>query len=285
VVSPLGFAVTGTLDPSSDLGASPTDRITNDNTPTFSGQTAPGAPVQVFAERVEDQILGGIRAAQAPISLGQTVADATGRWFLTSSVPLAEESYAITVKASLPGVTVAATTSLGSLIVDTVGPRIQGVALQPRRGRITLTVQDDRVGMDVSTVIAAGRYKVSRYLSPIPPRPLAVTAVEASAVATSGTPQVVTLVLNGGRRIAHARLRLIAEGLADLAGNLLDGEFAGNFPTGDGQPGGAFVVRQDTARGRVSPPRALDAAGRPLAVSYPLPTAAQRLRWAPPRRR
>ena len=30
-------------------------------------------------------------------------------------------------------------------------------------------------------------------------------------------------------------------GLTDLVGNPLDGEFSGQFPTGDGKPGGVFI--------------------------------------------
>jgi hypothetical protein len=38
-------------------------------------------------------------------------------------------------------------------------------------------------------------------------------------------------------------IRILAAGSTDLAGNPLDGEFRGAYPTGNGRPGGDFVLR------------------------------------------
>ncbi|HEX8199475.1 MAG TPA: Ig-like domain-containing protein, partial [Isosphaeraceae bacterium] len=62
-------APTLTLDPASDRGLSSTDRVTNDNTPTFIGRATPGARVQIIAQRIDQA---------APAVVSQATADASG---------------------------------------------------------------------------------------------------------------------------------------------------------------------------------------------------------------
>jgi hypothetical protein len=70
-------------------------------------------------------------------------------------------------------------------------------------------------------------------------------------------------------------------GVRDRAGNPLDGEFNGGDPSGDGVPGGAFMVRLGFDGRRVFPPMEVPpevAAQVPLGPLALLQRAARRLR-------
>jgi hypothetical protein len=72
------------LDPASDLGASNSDNITSDTTPTFNGTAAAGSTVALFAGTAQ---------------VGTVVAGGGGAWTITSSL-LAAGTYAFTAKAT-----------------------------------------------------------------------------------------------------------------------------------------------------------------------------------------
>jgi hypothetical protein len=77
------------LTTASDTGASNTDNITADQTPTFAGAGASAnARVVVFADG-------------AP--LGETTADATGNWIFTPSANMAAGTYSIQWAQGPPG--------------------------------------------------------------------------------------------------------------------------------------------------------------------------------------
>ena len=69
----------------SDTGVSPTDRITNDNTPTFTGAAPVGMTITVYANGV---------------SIGSTVTGAGGVWSVTPVAALGDGVHAITAVAS-----------------------------------------------------------------------------------------------------------------------------------------------------------------------------------------
>ena len=72
------------LDAASDSGASNSDNVTNDTTPTFSGTAEPGATVSVY---------------DGAVLLGTTVATAGGTWSFTSGA-LAEGPHSISATAT-----------------------------------------------------------------------------------------------------------------------------------------------------------------------------------------
>ena len=62
-------------------------------------------------------------------------------------------------------------------------------------------------------------------------------SIASIAVTTTGTNATVVLTLNGGKRLPKkVQLTITSGGIADVAGNALDGEFLGKFPTGDHAP-------------------------------------------------
>jgi hypothetical protein len=265
------IVLTGQLNPSSDTGVSSSDAITSDNQPRFSGIAAPSSIIRLFAEPVS----GG-----SAIALGQTAADASGAWQITSN-QLPDGSYAVVATAvDSAGHNPTQTTLLPAahpLVIDTVGPRVTGVVFSPAHGQVALTFQDDRSGLDLASLRNAAHYVLS--LSPSRPRTAAsgtllVTAITMQAPVVPTAPEPVVLTFNHGRPLRSGTYTLTifaaagtgpgGTGVRDLAGNALDGEFYGAFPSGDGVPGGNFVARLETVGHRVRAPKSAVGTVAPL---------------------
>jgi PKD repeat protein len=261
-VAGLPIVLTGQLDPSSDTGASNSDGITRDDQPRFTGSSSPFSIIRLFASPA---------AGGNAVLLGQTAADAGGAWQITSSL-LADGSYIVFATALDPsGHNPTETTILPAahpLVVDTVGPTVTGVVIDRARGQVAITFQDDRSGLDqaalrnpVSYIVTTPRSAASGALR--------VTRVTLLGAASPTAPVKAVLTLSGGRPLPSATYTVTVRSargtlrIRDLAGNALDGEFAGTFPSGDGTPGGNFVARLDSVSHRVlaaAPARVLAAA-------------------------
>ena len=239
--------VTGVLSPGSDRGTSGSDNITNVNQPTFAGTAPPGSTVRLFAQP----------AGQGPVLVGATTAGVGGDWTLTVG-PLADGTYTIsattTDQAGQTGLPtpLLSSESRGPLVIDTVAPRITGVPIAPRIGGISVYYRDDRSGMDQASLTDAAHYA----LIPLQARRARfLTRVEMPSPEAGPTDlQAVAVTINNGRRLprGQAQLTIISGGVADRAGNALDGEYSGSFPSGNGQPGGDFVARYSTDGRRAS---------------------------------
>jgi len=139
--------------------------------------------------------------------------------------------------------------------VSHVGPKVTGVSVDRKKGRIVVTFQDfgglndTGVGLDMASVVDAGNYQlVAAHHLRVRADRVAVVAVTPRT--TAGTQ---TVILSVTRRtytqVGPYSLRIDSaspadpNGIQDNAGNALDGEFSGTFPSGNGVPGGDFVVR------------------------------------------
>jgi hypothetical protein len=102
----------------SDTGASSTDNVTNDTTPTFSGTSQPGVTsVELFANAA---------------SVGTAVPDASGNWIVTSSA-LSAGTYSFTAVATNgdgPG----GTSSGLDVTIDTTAPTVTNVTSSTANG-------------------------------------------------------------------------------------------------------------------------------------------------------
>jgi virginiamycin B lyase len=241
----LPVMVTGALTAASDSGASHTDNITNVNMSTFSGTTKPLATVQVFAQR-SDQT--------SPVLIGMTTAGADGKYSVTATSPLTDGSYTVTATATDHFGTASSmtplTTTANPLVVDTVGPRVTSIAYNNHTGLITLTIQDDRAGLDQATLTNLANYIVSGAHTRRG-HPLGIMSVTVTP-GTGTQPETIEIQLSNfqGLRGRPFMFAVTSGGVADRAGNALDGEFMGVFPSGDGHPGGPFVVRLPLRRQR-----------------------------------
>jgi hypothetical protein len=238
-VADLPITLTGQLNPASDSGAANFDKITNINQPNFFGTSEANSTIRLFASR-SDQA--------GYILIGQTQAESSGAWSITST-HLADGSYTILATAiDHSGFTSAITQLLpmgpmGPLVIDTVAPRVSGIAFNRLTGQLFVFLQDNRGGLDQQTVTDGANYIVTKPHTL--PGAILVTNIHTAAPPVPNLPQLVVLRLNRGRRIKGGTffVTILSGGIADLAGNPLDGEFFGPFPSGDGRPGGLFQAR------------------------------------------
>jgi Bacterial Ig-like domain len=257
--------VTGQLNPASDSGVSNSDGITKVTQPNFFGLTdAPGASIAVVATP----------ASGMPFLLGSTQSDNAGSWSVTSTSALADGAYTITVYASdhFDPSNVVSTTLPQTLVIDTVGPRVTSVVFTPKGGYVTVTYQDYGAannagsGLNLATVQDPSNYSFAFVSSPVrgykPPARWLLGPITVSPGTTAGA-QTATILINGGTpirggvyqfKITSASLAALG-GVQDLAGNALDGEFYGTFPSGNNVNGGDFVARLDSIHNRVFAPQ------------------------------
>ncbi|MBD1581572.1 tandem-95 repeat protein [Pseudoalteromonas sp. S16_S37] len=99
------------LDSGSDSGASSTDNITNDATPTFSGTAESGSTVTLYS----DQVGGGATSIGSATATG-------GNWQITTSTLASGVAHSITAKATDSANNTSASSSALSVTIDTTAP-------------------------------------------------------------------------------------------------------------------------------------------------------------------
>ncbi len=125
-------------------------------------------------------------------------------------------------------------------------------------GRIGVAFQDDRSGLDPVRPDRWVQLSLRRRGPGGGARntPILITSATTTASNDPTAAQAVTLTLNRGRQIRGGRFTftILSGGIQDVAGNALDGEFYGSFPSGNDRPGGDFVARVGSIHRVVSPP-------------------------------
>lgn len=237
---PVAGFLSGFLNPASDSGVSNSDGITNVNQPNFEGFANPGATVKYFAS-----VAGG-----TPIQIGQGAADASGFYSITSFNPLPDGTY--TVVAAFSNVAGVSPTVLqvlpqggkGPLVIDTVAPKVTGLSFNRLTGTLQLAFQDNLSGLDRAALVDGANYRLSSPHAPTSTTRVTGIAVPAFPASGSTATVPVTLTFNNGRKLKFGVYTLLARsgGIRDVAGNALDGEFYGTFPSGNGQAGGDFTA-------------------------------------------
>jgi hypothetical protein len=93
-----------------------------------------------------------------------------------------------------------------------------------------------------------------------------VTSLSTSPQVDPAAPQVVTVTINKGAAIrgGYYRVTIKSGGIEDVAGNALDGEFYGDFPSGNNQAGGNFVANLNSIHNTVEPPLPVTSSASPL---------------------
>ena len=222
VVSQSTTPTTGDLVPG-PVGAPGTS---SSSTPSFAGQTEPGATVTVAA----------VPAGQlGTILVGQATADVNGSWFVTAGTPLPDGAYSIfTTARAFDGELVSPPSQLnpgaGSIVIDTFGPQVRSVMVQPTNGLVSITIGDVGSGIFTNSLANALNFSlaiVGRNVA----RVLPISGLSV-APAGFGTPATTTLNFGGLGRLPSGSyvLQISAPGVTDLAGNPLDERFFLPFP-------------------------------------------------------
>jgi hypothetical protein len=183
-------------------------------------------------------------------------ANSAGYWSATVvTTPLTDGSYTITVEAVNSFGNVLATASLGTVVIDNVAPVITALSFNRFDDTVTVTYQDNLSGMDYASIANSAFYHLSAtpLAKDVPvPKMLSPTSIRITPGATPTSPEVVSMVFNNGHPVRGGRYLIVIDsgtgdsGVQDVAGNALDGNFYGTFPSGDGLPGGNFVASVET---------------------------------------
>ncbi len=265
--------VAGILNPSSDSGKSATDFKTKVSQPNFYGtvlatlpngtQVAePYANVTLFANGVQ---------------VGHTEAGSDGSWSITSN-KLAQGTYAITAQAidQFGQTTSPVKTLVQNLVVDTAPPVITSLSFNRLNGTLTVVFKDNLSGMNLKSITNSAFYHISA--TPLtsnvhPPKLILPTSISYTPGVLPSDPVVVHVVFNKGHSMRGGNYAVIInsgtgdKGIQDVAGNALDGNYYGKFPSGDGLAGGNFVATIATFHNRVLP-------GIPILDGYVPPSSA-----------
>ena len=277
-VADVPLVVTGRLNPASDSGLSNSDDITNVVQPNFLGTTSePNATVTLYA-----QATGSV----VPVVIGQGVSNANDAWSITANQALANSSYTITAIAiDSSGHTASGTTTIvPTLVIDTVGPKVTNVSFNRLSGEIQVTIQDfgglnnTGVGLNPSSLIDANNFSLTKFHQHGPAAFL-VTSINVTPGTLTGS-QLVTLQFNGGKTLrgghyfftVHSVRPTNLTGVRDIAGNALDGEFYGFFPSGNNARGGDFIAELDAVHHTIFAPKTVIGTATPVSPPGTLPS-------------
>jgi hypothetical protein len=248
------LVVIGKLNPASDSGVSNSDNITNVAQPTFVGTTSePDATVTLYAQS---------QAGGSPFIIGQGVSNANDAWSITSNQALATGTYTITAIAvdQFGRTTSSDTPIVPNLVIDTVPPVVTAATFDRFTDTVTVTFQNNLSGLDFASIANGAFYHLSaRPLSakvPVP-RLLLPTSITVTPGASATSPVTVRVVFNHGHAVRGGAYLIVINsgtgdhGIQDVAGNALDGNFYGTFPSGDGLAGGNFAASISTFHNHV----------------------------------
>jgi len=268
-VNDVPIVVTGQLNPASDSGVSNSDGITNVAQPDFFGTSEPLSTVSLYS--------GPVGGAHTTL-IGQGTTDSSGHWNVKSDVHLADGSYSIMVKAvDKSGYTTATSTvktaaNGGPLVIDTVGPKVTYAQFDRLSGRILVTLQDERSGLNLYSVKDASNYLMTKANQKLPGTYLVTSLIPNSTSPTA--PVTVPVVINNGvsLRGGSYNFTIRSGGITDIAGNALDGEFYGYFPSGNNIRGGDFVARLDAIHHLILPAASVIGPATPVTPPGTKPT-------------
>ena len=264
-VADIPITLTGTLSQASDTGASPFDAITKDNTPTFSGNSEPRSTVTLLAAptTANGTIIGGY------VVLGQTTTNSSGVWHITSrrlpdgywtiAATAIDQFGKTTTGNTFPAtpVTILPSAVQGPLLIDTAGPKVDNVIFNRLNGEVDVVFQDGLSGMNLATVVDANNYSLVKQHS-LPAKFLVTNLVIVPLGIGPTAPVEVRVIFNSGAVLKGGFYTFTIHSTSagrfavqDIAGNDLDGEFYGKFPSGNNQPGGDFIAQLDAIHDKV----------------------------------
>ncbi len=216
------------LAAASDSGASNTDNITNISTPTFSGTALANSSVQLFA---------------GALFIGTTTASAGGAWtIVASSIP--DGTYNVTATATNANGTSPNSPAL-VVTIDTTPPRVSTAAFAFATGHSASFTFNEPLA--VSPTLANVAVTNTTTAQPVPGGALSLNynaGANTAALTFPGVAGPPAGILADGNYTAV----IAASGVADVAGNMLDGN--SNGVGGDNFLFNFFVLAGDANRSR-----------------------------------
>jgi hypothetical protein len=190
----------------SDSGASSTDNITSDNTPTFTGPTIIGATVHLYANNIE---------------VGVDTTTAGGSWTITAPA-LPEGTISFTVKADVGGGLSPASSPL-SVTIDRTAPTVQLSGLSFN----SVFAAQVKFDEDVSPSLAPGDFVIVQAgTGTIAPNSVKTLTYNSTLnLASISFPTLANTVLPDG----DYTVTVVGAAVEDLAGNSMAANHAFNF--------------------------------------------------------
>ena len=249
------LTITGSLNAASDTGEFNFDGVTKDNMPVYNGYTSEaGARVFLYAQSTTP--------GSPLLLLGQGVSNASKFWAIRADEDLADGNYNIFATALDRGGFTTSTSTLlasgnqgGPLEIDTAGPKVDSVFLNRANGSIDLSFQDNLSGLDQNQVMNAQNLSLTKLNSRA--GSFLINAITSRQNGRTG-PDDVSLSINNGAPLRGGLYTFtVFDKVLDVAGNALDGEFYGFFPSGNNIPGGNFVADLDSIHHTIFAPKSV----------------------------
>jgi large repetitive protein len=272
------LTVTGNINPKSVSGLSTgTPDVTNVSQPSFYGTVLATLPTDsTTPEAYAEVTLTATNTTTGTATvLGTVQAGSGGAWNLKSQVVLPDGHYSITATATDQfGVTdtTAPNTLVSDLLIDTVGPVIDGMYFNRLNGQVDYIIKDPvnpdgsaPSGVWVNTLLDSSNYLLTKvHANKAYPGKWVVTNVTATPDPTIPYAYDVAVTFNGGRPIQGGfylfTIRDSSNGnssVQDLAENHLDGVFYGTFPSGNGINGSDFIAELQAYHDKVFAPQSI----------------------------
>ncbi|WP_422926635.1 PKD domain-containing protein [Singulisphaera sp. PoT] len=261
------IVLTGTINPLTVSGlATGAVNVTNVNQPEFFGKSEPFSTVTLDARLLPGGPL---------VQIGQAHAGGDGSWDIKSQIALADGHFAITATAidqfgettsTAPKVIVP------DLLIDTVGPVIDGMFFNHLNGQVDYIIKDPvnpdgsaPSGVWLNTMLDSSNYLLTKvHANKTFPGNYKVTNVTATPDPTIPFAYDVAVTINGGRALRGGfylfTIRDSSNGnssVQDRAQNHLDGVFYGSFSSGNSRNGSDFVAELDAYHDKVFAPQTL----------------------------
>ncbi len=267
--------VPGTVRLAPDTDNRPNDNITNNPLPTFTGQITDVPPPTnpLLGQTVIVDISTKGNGVYDILDAGQATTDAQGNFSVTLTKKVPDTNYnvgpdGILGTADDSGYSVARirvvdqsgnTSNLNDpnalvpFVVDTQGPRITGTSPLPgaqatvNNGTVSVAIavneNFDPSTLNSSTIkaVRAGGDGIFGNGNDVPVN-VDLSSLQINYLQTPTGSEIIRFNLTGITTNDLYRVTLVGSGngVTDIAGNLVDGEYNGSFPTGNGQPGGDF---------------------------------------------
>jgi hypothetical protein len=273
------LTVTGTINPKSVSGLSTgTPDVTNVKQPHFFGTVLATLPDDSTAPEgfAEVTLTATNTTTGTATVLGTTQADSGGAWNLKSHVALADGHYMISATATDQfGITdsTAPSTLVSDLLIDTAGPRIDGMFFNRLNGQVDYIIKapvnpdgSAPSGVWVNSLLDSSNYLLTKvHANKAYPGKWIVTNVTATADPKIPFAYDVAVTFNKGNIIPGGfyliTIRDSSDGdssVQDLAENHLDGQFYGSFPSGNGINGSDFEAMLVSFHNKVFAPQTIE---------------------------
>ncbi|MBM4049325.1 MAG: hypothetical protein FJ279_29875, partial [Planctomycetes bacterium] len=225
------------LLPASDTGASNADDLTKldnsapDRTLQFEvAGTVPGATVTLYSDGVE---------------IGSAIASGTATIVATNgAVDLADGPRSITARQSQPGQEASGDSPGLTVTVDAAAPRVTDMTPAPGLSRGTVAA----VTVTFSESVAQATVTGATFTVSSAPGSDGLWGTSDDTFVTGAVscdPATRTALFTPQAALLDGEYAAWLDGaasVADPAGNVLDGEFGGTFPSGNGEPSGSFLA-------------------------------------------